>query len=104
VYSRRRRTVTAIARLKEPAEVPNSPASGNCWPETPIPHAKIVSTMSTDAYPRVTIRLQPAMIRRVSLLARSRHMSNAAVIREALTQYFRGSVDIDDPLRSYSKS
>jgi len=44
------------------------------------------------------------MIRRISMLARSRHMSKAAIIREALTQYFRGSVELDDPLRSYSKN
>jgi len=63
-----------------------------------------VSTMTPNDYPRITIRLQPSMIRRISLLARSRHMSNAAIIREALTQYFRGSSQLDESLRSYSKN
>ena len=73
------------------------------WPEKPLARGKIVGTMASEKYPRLTLRLNPSMVRRISMLARSRHMSRAAIVREALTQYFRGSVDIDDPLRSYSK-
>ena len=51
--------------------------------------------MTNTKYPRICIRLSPTMKRRIAIVAKSRNISQARVIREALTKHFVGSELID---------
>ena len=51
--------------------------------------------MTNTKYPRICIRLSPTMKRRITIVAKSRNISQARVIREALTKHFVGSEFID---------
>ena len=59
-----------------------------------VSHEKIVF-MTNTKYPRICIRLSPTMKRRITIVAKSRNISQARVIREALTKHFVGSELID---------
>ena len=51
--------------------------------------------MTNTKYPRLCIRLSPTMKRRITIVAKSRNVSQAHVIREALSKHFVGSELID---------
>ena len=62
--------------------------------ESCFQRGKIV-IMTNTKYPRLCIRLSPTMKRRIAIVAKSRNISQARVIREALTKHFVGSELID---------
>ena len=54
--------------------------------------------MTNTKYPRLCIRLSPMMKRRIAISAKTRHISQARVVRDALTKLFVGSELIDEEI------
>lgn len=69
----------------------------NTSAETCFQRGKIV-IMTNTKYPRICIRLSPTMKRRITIVAKSRNVSQARIIREALTKHFVGSEMIDSDI------
>ena len=51
--------------------------------------------MDNNKYPRLCVRLSPTMKRRIAIQAKVRNISQARIIRDALTKHFVGSELID---------
>jgi metal-responsive CopG/Arc/MetJ family transcriptional regulator len=52
--------------------------------------------ISMDKYPRLTFRLNQALLTKVNNLSLSRHRTRGAIIREALEMYYR----VYNPIKS----
>ena len=79
-------------------EAPNSylfVVLGDTSARSRVWRGKIV-VMNNNKYPRLCIRLSPTMKRRITISARTRHISQARVVRDALTNFFVGSELIDE--------
>ena len=79
-------------------EAPNSylfVVLGDTSARSRVWRGKIV-VMNNNKYPRLCIRLTPMMRRRIAISAKTRHISQARVVRDALTKLFVGSELIDE--------
>jgi len=79
-------------------EAPNSylfVVLGDTSAKSRVWSGKIV-VMNKNKYPRLCIRLSPTMKRRITISAKTRHISQARVVRDALTNFFVGSELIDE--------